>query len=343
MTADGTSPPLPSRILVTGGAGFIGSHLCERLLADGHRVWGLDNFDPYYPEPVKRENLARALQNPRMRLVEGDIRDGILLDGLFSQVPFDAVVHLAARPGVRPSLEAPTACLDVNVTGTLALLEAMRHRQVTRLVFGSSSSVYGEREGGSFREEDAADRPISPYAASKRSAELLIHAYRHLWAISAVCLRFFTVYGPRQRPDLAIHKFARILREGGAIPVFGDGTTGRDYTYVDDAVEAIILSLGHTERRGGDGPVFEILNVGRGEPTALGDLVSLLASSMGVRARIDRQSEQPGDVPFTCASTERLEAVLGFRPRVDIREGLRRFAAWLEDPAGTEERACSER
>ena len=340
MTGDGATPPRPSRILVTGAAGFIGSHLCERLLADGHRVWGLDNFDPYYPEAVKRENLAPALADPRMRLVEGDIRDTILLDGLFSQVPFDAVVHLAARPGVRASLEAPGACLDVNVTGTLALLEAMRHRHVSRLVFGSSSSVYGERGREAFREEDAADRPISPYAASKRSAELLVHAYRHLWGISAVCLRFFTVYGPRQRPDLAIHKFARILREGGAIPLYGEGTTGRDYTYVDDAVEALVRALGHTERRGEDGPAFEILNVGRGEPTALSELVSLLASALGVRARIDRQPDQPGDVPFTCASTERLESVLGFRPRIDIREGLRRFAAWVESPRPPEDRAC---
>jgi UDP-glucuronate 4-epimerase len=267
-----------------------------------------------------------------MRLVEGDVRDAILLDGLFARVPFDAVVHLAARSGVRASLGEPVACLDVNVNGTLALLEAMRHRHVARLVFGSSSSVYGEREGGAFREEDAADRPISPYAASKRSAELLVHAYHRLWGISAVCLRFFTVYGPRQRPDLAFYKFARILREGGAIPVFGDGTTARDYTYVDDAVEAVVRALGHTERRGGNGPAFAILNVGRGEPTSLADLVPLLASALGVRARIDRQPEQPGDVPFTSASTERLETVLGFRPGIDIREGLRRFAAWVESP-----------
>jgi len=327
---------------VTGAAGFIGSHLCDRLLADGHRVWGLDNFDPYYPASVKRENLAGALADPRMRLVEGDVRDGVLLEGLFAQVPFDAVVHLAARPGVRASLEAPGACFEVNVNGTLALLEAMRRRHVSRLVFGSSSSVYGERQSGAFREEDAADRPISPYAASKRSAELLVHAYHHLWGLSAVCLRFFTVYGPRQRPDLAIHKFARILGEGGSIPVFGDGTTGRDYTYVDDAVEAIVRALALTEQRG-TGPAFEILNVGRGEPTALGDLVALLASALGVRARIDRQPEQPGDVPFTCASTERLEAALAFRPEVDIREGLRRFAAWVESHAGKSETECSGR
>jgi UDP-glucuronate 4-epimerase len=269
-----------------------------------------------------------------MRLVEGDVRDAILLDGLFAQVPFDVVVHLAARPGVRTSLEAPGACLDVNVNGTLSLLEAMRRRHVSRLVFGSSSSVYGEREGEACREEDAADRPISPYAASKRSAELLVHAYHRLWGISAVCLRFFTVYGPRQRPDLAIHKFARILREGGAIPVYGDGTTGRDYTYVDEAVEAVVRALALTERRGGSGPGFEILNVGRGEPTAMADLVPLLASALGVRPRIDRRPEQPGDVRFTRASTERLEAVLGFRPGIEIREGLRRFAAWVERTEG---------
>jgi UDP-glucuronate 4-epimerase len=325
----------PARVLVTGAAGFIGSHLCERLLDGGHRVWGIDNFDPYYPENLKRANIAPALENPSMRLIEADVRDGVLLDGLFRQVPFDAVVHLAARPGVRPSLEEPDVCLDINLNGTLRLLEAMRRHRVARLVFGSSSSVYGESPEAPFSEEQAADRPISPYAASKRSAELLVHAYHHLFALSTVCLRFFTVYGPRQRPDLAIHKFARLMRDRHPLPVFGDGNSGRDYTYVDDAVEAIERSLRLLDSSG-EGARYEVLNVGRGEPVSLDQLLNSLAAALGTKPRLERLPDQPGDVPYTCASTERLERTLGFRPGTGLDEGLRRFVSWLEaSPAVT--------
>jgi len=317
-----------ARVLVTGAAGFIGSHLCDRLLGAGHRVWGVDSFDAYYPEAIKRANLAAALESPAMHLVEGDIRDGVLLEGLFHQVPFDAVVHLAARPGVRPSLEQPDLCMEVNVNGTLRLLETMRGRRVSRLVFGSSSSVYGESPTAPFSEEQAADRPISPYAASKRSAEMLIHTYHHLFGVSAVCLRFFTVFGPRQRPDLAIHKFTRLILEGDPVPFFGNGDSGRDYTYVDDAVEAIVRSLALLGEQGAQ-PRFEVLNVGRGEPVTLNQLIAALEMALGQKPRLDRRPDQPGDVPFTCASTKRLEQALGFRPRTGLDEGLERFVAWL--------------
>ena len=333
MVRTAKSTGLPSRVLVTGAAGFIGSHLCDRLLADGCRVVGLDNFDSFYPEPTKRANLAAALQNPGMRLIEGDIRDGVLLEGLFTDVPLDAVIHLAARPGVRPSLDAPEACIQVNVDGTLQLLEAMRRHHVGRLVFGSSSSVYGNSSIAPYSEDQTADRPISPYAASKRAGELLVHSYHHLYGLAAVCLRFFTVFGPRQRPDLAIHKFSRLMRTGQALPIFGDGESGRDYTYVDDAVEAIVRSLRLTGTNGESTPCFEVLNVGRSEPVTLNELLDHLATALKEKPRLDRQPEQPGDVAFTCASTERIERVLDFRPQVGLEEGLERFATWLDSAA----------
>ena len=329
----GSATGLPTRVLVTGAAGFIGSHLCDRLLADGCRVVGLDNFDSFYPESTKRANLAAALQNPGMRLIEGDIRDGVLLEGLFTDVPLDAVVHLAARPGVRPSLDAPEPCIQVNVDGTLQLLEAMRRHHVGRLVFGSSSSVYGNSSIPPYSEDQIADRPISPYAASKRAGELLVHSYHHLFGLAAVCLRFFTVFGPRQRPDLAIHKFSRLMRNGQALPIYGDGESGRDYTYVDDAVEAIVRSLRLTGANGESAPCKEILNVGRSEPVTLNELLQHLATALKEKPRLDRQPEQPGDVAFTCASTERIERVLDFRPQVGLEEGLERFATWLDSAA----------
>lgn len=320
------------RILVTGAAGFIGSHLCERLLADGHGVWGIDNFDPYYDPAIKRRNLTASLGHACMHVIDGDIRDEILLEGLFNSVPFDTVVHLAARAGVRASLAQPELCLDVNVTGTLRMLETMRRHHVTRLVFASSSSVYGERtsEGGAFRESDPADHPVSPYAASKRSGELLCHAWHHLWGLSVHCLRFFTVYGPRQRPDLAINKFVRLMKDGSAIPMFGDGTTGRDYTYVGDIVEGVTRSMSCLEQRAAGDPAFEILNVGRGDLVRLDELIDALAEALGVRAKIARQPEQPGDVPLTLADTNACERVLGWKPNVGIDEGIRQYVEWLE-------------
>ena len=323
----------PARVLVTGAAGFIGSHLCDRLLAEGQHVWGLDNFDLLYPETVKRKNLEDALSRTSMRLIQGDIRDSVLLEGLFGSVAFDAVVHLAARPGVRASIEAPGACADVNVGGTMQLLEAMKRHHVSRLVYGSSSSVYGDKGETPFREQDAADRPISPYAASKRAGELLVHAHHHLYGCSAICLRFFTVYGPRQRPDLAIHKFSKLLLEGQPIPVYGDGTTARDYTFVDDTVEAIVRAIALTACSSSTGPCYDIMNVGRGMPVTLSELIDLLGETLSVSPKIDRRPEQPGDVAQTMASTARLEERLEFRPPTEIRQGLARFAEWLSVPS----------
>jgi UDP-glucuronate 4-epimerase len=321
------------RVLVTGAAGFIGSHLCERLVAEGHGVWGVDNFDPYYDPAIKRRNVAEVVEHPRMHLVEGDLRDEILLEGLFDTVPFDLVVHLAARAGVRASLAQPELCLDVNITGTLRLIEAMRRHRVGRLVFASSSSVYGERtaEGGAFRETDPAGHPVSPYAASKRSGELLCHTWHHLWGLSVHCLRFFTVYGPRQRPDLAINKFVRLMKDGTPIPMYGDGTTGRDYTYVGDIVEGVVRSMGVLTERAASDPAFEIVNVGRGEIVELNQLIGALAAATGVQAQIDRKPEQPGDVPLTLADTTTCRRVLDWTPEVGIDEGIRHYVAWLEE------------
>ena len=333
MGSGANSPGM--RVLVTGAAGFIGSHLCERLTRDGYGVWGLDNFDDYYDPALKRRNIAAVVDHPCMHVVEGDIRDAVLLDGLMTTVPFDLVVHLAARPGVRPSLEQPELCYDVNVTGTLRLLEAMRRHHVKRLVFASSSSVYGERtaERGPFRETDPACHPVSPYAASKRSGELLCHAWHHLHGLSVHCLRFFTVYGPRQRPDLAINKFARLMRAGEPIPVYGDGSSSRDYTHVEDIVEAVCRSATRLRERPTAEPDFRILNVGRGRGVRLDELIEALANALGVEARISRESEQPGDVSITLADPTALEETLGFRPRIEFAEGIKSYVAWLDQMA----------
>ena len=327
------------RVLVTGAAGFIGSHVCERFVREGHGVWGLDNFDSYYAPAIKRRNLEKVADNACMHLVEGDIRDEVLLEGLFSSVPFDLVIHLAARAGVRPSLSQPELCWDVNVIGTMRLLETMRRHRVQRLVFASSSSVYGERtpDGGAFSESDPACHPVSPYAASKRSGELLCHTWHHLWGLSVHCLRFFTVYGPRQRPDLAINKFARLMREGKPIPVYGDGSSSRDYTHVADVVEGVRRSA---EVLGGlppNQPDFRILNLGHGRGVSLEDLIEALSDALGVRPRISREPDQPGDVPLTLADTRELEAVLGFRPGVDFADGIRSFVEWQAEVASAEE------
>lgn len=326
-------PESSLKLLVTGAAGFIGSHLCEQLLENGHWVWGLDNFDDFYSPRTKRDNIRRALAHPRMRLVEGDVRDRVLLHGLFSDRDFDGVIHLAARPGVRPSIDQPETCFDVNVTGTMRLLEIMQERGVPRLVFGSSSSVYGQSEKAPFRESEAADRPISPYAASKRTGELLCHTYHDLYGLSVISLRFFTVFGPRQRPDLAIHKFARLMERGDPLPLFGDGTSRRDYTYVSDIVDGVVASVDRLAAAG-PAPLYEIVNLGRSDPISLKEMVSKLSKAMGVTPTIERLKDQPGDVSLTCASQERARDLLGYRPTVSFEEGLRRFVAWLRGADG---------
>lgn len=316
---------------MTGAAGFIGSHLCERLLAGGYRVWGLDNFDDFYSPDVKRRNLREAEAQAHMQVVEGDIRDPVLLGGLLRDVPFDLVVHLAARPGVRPSIEDPVLCYDVNVNGTLALLEAMREHHAGRLVFGSSSSVYGDRHETPFEETAAVGRPISPYAASKCAGEQLCFTFHHLHGLHVHCLRFFTVFGPRQRPDLAIHKFTRLMTRGEPLPLFGDGTTARDYTYVDDTVDGVLRSIEALTGADVHEPAFEIINLGRSDAVSLRRLVEELAAALGLQPEIEWLPSQPGDVTITCASGVKARELLGFEPRVSLSEGLARFAAWYRE------------
>jgi UDP-glucuronate 4-epimerase len=314
------------RILVTGGAGFIGSHLCERLVARGDDVVAVDNFDPFYDPAVKRRNLAALEGNPRFRLVEGDVCEPEALDAALGGGAFDLVVHLAARAGVRPSLERPLDYVRTNVEGTAAMLELARKRGTGAFVLGSSSSVYGDAAHVPFSESDPVGRPISPYAASKRGAELLGHTYAHLYGMSVLCLRFFTVYGPRQRPDLAIHKFARLMAAGGELPVYGDGTTERDYTYVDDVVQGVEGAIRYALAHPG---AFEVVNLGESRTVSLAELLELLAAALGVEPRIRRLPAQPGDVARTFASVDKARSLLGYDPRVPIEEGIRRFVRWL--------------
>ena len=311
-------------ILVTGGAGFIGSHLVERLLSeDAWRVTVVDDFNNFYSPAVKRENVRAHFQNPQYRLVEADIRDREALKRLFAETSFKAIVHLAARAGVRPSLSEPQLYNETNITGTLNLLELAREHNVRQFVFGSSSSVYGINAKVPFSEEDPTRQPISPYAATKAAGELLCHTYTHLYGIRCIALRFFTVYGPRQRPDLAIHKFARLIDEGKAIPVFGDGTTRRDYTYIDDIIQGVRAAIDYTASD------YEAINLGESRTVELRELIELLEKELGQRARIERQPPQPGDVPQTFADITKARKLLGYNPRTDIEEGIRRFVEWF--------------
>jgi len=311
-----------SKIVVTGGAGFIGSHLCEALLARDHRVTVLDSFDSFYDPAVKRRNIETISKDDRFSLVEGDIRDPKAVDQALAGATI--VVHLAARAGVRPSIEQPLVYQDVNVNGTVVLLEACKKHGLDKFVFGSSSSVYGNNKKTPFAESDFVDHPISPYAATKRAGELIAHTYHHLYAFDVICLRFFTVYGPRQRPDLAIHKFARLIAAGKPIPVFGDGSMMRDFTYIDDIVDGILRSI---DRAKG----YQIYNLGESQPVALGDLIGLLEDAMGKKAIIDRQPLQPGDVERTFADVTRAREELGYHPTTDMRQGLEKFVEWFQE------------
>jgi len=309
-------------IVVTGGAGFIGSHLCEALLKAGHTTIAVDCFDEFYDPQVKRANLAACLREDRFRLVEADIRDESAMNALLSASGVDVIVHLAARAGVRPSIEQPLLYQDVNLRGTAVLFEAARRHSVRKFVFASSSSVYGNNEKVPFAETDNVDFPISPYAATKKAGELLCHAYHHLFGIDVTCLRFFTVYGPRQRPDLAIHKFARLIEAGQPIPVFGDGSMRRDFTYIDDIVDGVLRAI---ERCRG----YRIYNLGESRPVALGDLIAAIETALGKKAIIDRHPLQPGDVFQTYADVSRAQAELGYEPRTELADGLRAFVDWL--------------
>jgi UDP-glucuronate 4-epimerase len=316
----------PERVLVTGAAGFIGSTLVDRLLTEGREVIGLDCFDPFYAEAIKRANLANASRNPAFRLVEGDIRDEAALAQAFDAARIGAVVHLAALAGVRPSLERPVAYADVNVRGTAAVVDAMVRAGVPQLVFASSSSVYGEREGGPFRETDPVERPISPYAATKRAGELLLSSFHYAHGTNITCARIFTAYGPRQRPDLAIRKFAeRILRDE-ALPVFGDGSALRDFTFIEDLIDGLVRAI-DTDLG------FAILNFGAGRTVSVKQVIETLERALGRKARIEWLPPQTGDVSRTWSDTSAARAALGYAPKVALEEGVARMVAWLQ--AGT--------
>jgi UDP-glucuronate 4-epimerase len=310
-------------ILVTGGAGFIGSHVCERLLTEGHAVWAFDDLNAFYEPRIKRANLGalQALARP-FEFVHGDLCDRAALDGLFGGVKFDQVIHLAARAGVRPSLLEPALYQRVNVEGTVNVLEAARRTGVKKVTIASSSSVYGVNAKVPFSESDPIFCAISPYAASKLACEALGHVYHHLYGMDIAMLRLFTVYGPRQRPDLAIHKFARLIAAGQPIPVFGDGSTARDYTYVADTVDGVLAC---TRQEFG----YELFNLGESQTVTLGRLIELLEQHLGRKAVIDRQPPQPGDVPITYADIAKARAKLGYHPRVKIDEGIPKFIAWF--------------
>ena len=311
--------------VVTGAAGFIGSHVSEALLAGGWRVTGVDSFDEFYDPLVKQANIAGCMRDSAFRLVEADIRDAAAMGGLLGEGA-DVVVHLAARAGVRPSIEQPLLYEQVNVGGTCVLLEAARRAGVGRFIFASSSSVYGNNPKVPFAEGDSVDHPISPYAATKKAGELLCYAYHHLFRMNVTCLRFFTVYGPRQRPDLAIHKFARLIERGEPIPVFGDGGMMRDHTYIGDIVAGVLAAIG---RCGG----YHLYNLGNSHPVSLSDLVAAIEAALGKKAVIERLPCQPGDVERTFADVELARHDLGYEPRTDLAAGLAAFVTWLRGGA----------
>ncbi|HEY9721559.1 MAG TPA: GDP-mannose 4,6-dehydratase [Oscillatoriaceae cyanobacterium] len=316
-------PKANGPILVTGGAGFIGSHLVDSLLADGERVVVVDDFNDFYDPAIKRENVRTHVQHPHYTLIEGDIRDADLIERLFVEHGFGRVVHLAARAGVRPSLSEPYLYESTNITATLHLLEACKRHGVDKFVFGSSSSVYGINEKVPFAEADPIPAPISPYAATKAAGELFCHTYAHLYGLRCVCLRFFTVYGPRQRPDLAIHKFARLIAEGKPLPFYGDGSTERDYTFVADIIAGVRAALAYEKTP------YEVFNLGNSRTISLAQLVWTLESALGQKAMLDRQPMQPGDVPRTYADTTKSRALLGYAPDTPFEAGIAAFVEWF--------------
>lgn len=316
----------PRKILVTGGAGFIGSHLVDTLLAEGGwHVTVVDDLNDFYSPDIKRANLQPANGDPNFELVELDIRNSEKLREVFDRCEFDCIVHLAARAGVRPSLCHPKLYAETNINGTLNLLELARDFEVKQFVFGSSSSVYGINSKVPFSEDDRIHQPISPYASTKAAGELLCHTYSHLFDIRTVCLRFFTVYGARQRPDLAIHKFSRLISEGKPIQLFGDGTTRRDYTYIDDIIQGVRAAIDY------DGSKHEIFNLGESQTVELNRLVELLEKNLGRKAEIDRQPMQPGDVPVTFADVSKAKRLLNYNPTTKIEEGIPRFVEWFRE------------
>lgn len=314
-------------ILLTGGAGFIGSHLTERLLQKGWQITCIDNFDSFYNPERKRRNVHAFLSHPHYRLLEADIRD---IETLKTQGAgfYDAIVHIAARAGVRPSILDPMLYQQVNVQGTQNMLELAKEWGVKQFVFASSSSVYGINPKVPWSEEDHVLMPISPYAATKVAGELLGHVYSHLYGIRFLALRFFTVYGPRQRPDLAIHKFARLMLQGKSIPLYGKGDTERDYTYIDDLVNGICSAIEYRETS------YEVINLGSDRPVSLMELVEMLQDALKIKAEIEFQPEQPGDVPRTWADISKASKLLNYHPKMDLGAGLRQFAEWIRNEEG---------
>jgi len=315
---------MKKNFLVTGGAGFIGSHLVDALLSRGDLVTVLDNFNEFYDAKVKRNNISDHRKGANYRLIEGDIRDRAVVQAAYLHGPFDAVVHLAAMAGVRPSLEKPALYMDVNINGTQNLLdEAIKSTPKPRFIFGSSSSVYGNRSGEEFLETDRVDQPLSPYAASKAAGELVAYAAHHTHDLSVTCLRFFTVYGPRQRPDLAIHKFAKRILQGKPIEVYGEGNSKRDYTFVSDIIYGVLQSLTY------DCSGYDIINLGRSDPIALMEMIKVLENALGKRAKIEHKDFQTGDMPYTFANIDKARRLLNYNPSVKFEDGIRLFVDWF--------------
>ena len=306
---------------MTGGAGFIGSHLVEKLLADGHDVAILDDFDDFYDPRIKRANISSVVKNIAVHDI--DLRDGDKVADLFRKEKFDVVAHLAARAGVRPSIQQPQLYYDTNIAGTLHLLEAARTNGVGRFIFASSSSVYGAAKKVPFSEEEHLTQTLSPYAATKIGGEFLCSTYSHLYKIRIVALRYFTVYGARQRPDLAIHQFTRKIHADEPIDQFGDGTTRRDYTYIDDIIQGTMAAFKY------DDPMFDVFNLGESETTQLKDLIAAIEKALGKKAKINRLPEQPGDMPLTCADISKARKLLGYNPKTKFQDGLQRFVHWF--------------
>ena len=315
-----------NKILITGGAGFIGSHLVDNLLAENNcQVTVVDNFNAFYSPAIKRANIEAHLSNRNFKLYEIDICDRIGVREVFRESAFDVIVHLAARAGVRPSIENPAGYLETNINGTLNLLELTREFRVKQFVFGSSSSVYGINSKVPFSEDEKISKPISPYAATKAAGELLCHTYSHLYDFRTICLRFFTVYGARQRPDLAIHKFARLILEDKPIQVFGDGSTRRDYTYIDDIIQGVRAAINYTESS------HEIFNLGESRTVELKYLIEIIEKKLGKRAIIERLPMQPGDVPQTYADITKAQKLLNYNPQTQIEDGIEKFTHWIKN------------
>ena len=315
-------------VCVTGGAGFIGGHLCRRLLRDGHRITAIDNFDPFYPRAMKEEGIENCPAHS-FALIEADICNTDAIRHALHVRDVDAIVHLAAKAGVRPSVEAPGAYEETNVGGTQSMLQVAQEQDIDTFIYGSSSSVYGNNDKVPFAEDDRVQEPISPYAATKRSGELLAHTFHHLYDMTVHGLRFFTVYGPRQRPDLAIHKFARQLLTDQPITMYGDGTSRRDYTFVGDIVDGIVRSLHRAKNL--DDPEYEIINLGGSETTQLKELISGIADAMDITPEIKQLPTQPGDVARTYADISKAKELLDWQPETSIEEGLQVFADWVTD------------